>query len=148
MDTTNTPVSGQLCWLLRAQALAVFLGSLWAYSRWGGSWTQFALWFLLPDIALLGYLANARIGAVAYNLTHSSLGALGLLLAGIHAAQPLAISLGLIWLAHIGFDRALGYGLKYSAGFTYTHLGRLKWKASTGNLGQQPAYLLRSALLN
>jgi len=27
--------------------------------------------------------------------------------------------------AHIGFDRALGYGLKYSKGFGYTHLGRI-----------------------
>jgi hypothetical protein len=26
-------------------------------------------------------------------------------------------------LAHIGFDHALGYGLKSSMGFAYTHLG-------------------------
>jgi hypothetical protein len=26
----------------------------------------------------------------------------------------------MIWLAHIGFDRALGYGLKYSSGFGVT----------------------------
>ncbi len=77
-----------------------------------------------------GLYASARVGAAAYNLTHSYLGALALLVGGIHAAQPLAISLGLIWLAHIGFDRALGYGLKYNAGFAYTHLGWLKWKAS------------------
>ncbi len=130
MSALNTPVSGQLRWLLRAEALAVLLGSAWAYSRWGGSWAQFAWLFLLPDLALLGYLASARIGAVAYNLTHSYVGAVALLFWGLQVAQPLATSLALIWLAHIGFDRALGYGLKYSAGFAYTHLGMLKWKPS------------------
>ncbi len=123
MNTPNTPVSGALRWLLRAEALAVLLGSLWAYSRWGGSWTQFALFFLLPDLALLAYLAGARVGAVAYNLTHSYLGALALLAWGVHNAHPLTTSLALIWIAHIGFDRALGYGLKYSEGFALTHLG-------------------------
>lgn len=130
MEALSTPVSGQLRWLLRAEALAVLLGSMGAYSRWGGSWAQFALCFLLPDIALLGYLASARVGAIAYNLTHSYLGPLALLLWGVQAAQPLAISLGMIWLAHIGFDRMLGYGLKYSVGFSYTHLGILTWKRS------------------
>ena len=31
----------------------------------------------------------------------------------------------MIWCAHIGFDRALGYGLKSAAGFEFTHLGRI-----------------------
>jgi Domain of unknown function (DUF4260) len=130
MKSPNTSVGGAVRWLLRAEALAVLLWSLWAYSRWGGSWAQFALYFLLPDLALLGYLAGARIGAVAYNFTHSYLGAFALLAWGVQSAQPLAISLALIWIAHIGFDRALGYGLKYSDGFSYTHLGVLKWKRS------------------
>jgi hypothetical protein len=33
--------------------------------------------------------------------------------------------IAMIWLAHIGFDRALGYGLKYASGFGFTHLGRI-----------------------
>lgn len=126
----NTPVTGALRWLLRIEALAVLLISSWAYSRWGGTWTQFALCFLLPDVALLGYLAGARIGALAYNLTHSYLGALALLAFGVQTAQPFVISLALIWAAHIGFDRALGFGLKYSEGFAFTHLGVLKRHAS------------------
>jgi hypothetical protein len=128
MDALYSPVSGQLRWLLRAEAFAAMLGSLWAYSRWGGSWAQLVLCLLLPDLALLGYLAGARLGAVAYNLAHSYLGAVALLAWGVQSAQPLAISLALIWIAHIGFDRALVYGLKYSVGFSYTHLGVLKWK--------------------
>jgi Domain of unknown function (DUF4260) len=140
MNPTNTSVSGQLRWLLRAEALAVMLGSFWAYGRWGGSWAQFALLFLLPDIALLGYLVSARIGAIAYNLTHSYLGALALLAWGVMAAQPLVLSLALIWIAHIGFDRALGFGLKYSEGFAFTHLGQLPQKQ------QNPLQSMRHSL--
>jgi Domain of unknown function (DUF4260) len=144
----NTPVSGGLRWLLRLEALAVLLISAWAYSRWGGSWTQFALWFLLPDVALLAYWVSARFGAVAYNLTHSYLGALALLAWGVMATQPMALSLGLIWVAHIGFDRALGYGLKYSQGFTFTHLGVIGVPNRRFNEenGGSPAYLLREQL--
>jgi hypothetical protein len=46
-------------------------------------------------------------------------------------AWPIAGSVALIWLAHIGFDRALGYGLKYKAGFGFTHLGRIGPAAKT-----------------
>jgi Domain of unknown function (DUF4260) len=122
----NTPVTGALRWVLRIEALAVLLVSAWAYSRWGGTWAQFALCFLLPDVAFLGYLVSARVGAVAYNLTHSYASAFTLLAGGVLGAQPLALSMALIWIAHIGFDRALGYGLKYSAGFGFTHLGVLR----------------------
>jgi Domain of unknown function (DUF4260) len=108
---------------LRTEALTLLLGSLWAYSNYGASWTQFALIFLLPDIALLAYVLQARIGAICYNITHSSIGALGLLLAGVAFHKPTLVSWALIWLAHIGFDRALGYGLKYDKGFSFTHLG-------------------------
>ena len=45
--------------------------------------------------------------------------------AGLAMASPLVLSIAMIWLAHIGIDRALGYGLKYSAGFGFTHLGRI-----------------------
>jgi len=38
-------------------------------------------------------------------------------------SAPIAVTAGIIWITHIGFDRALGYGLKYSAGFKFTHLG-------------------------
>jgi hypothetical protein len=42
--------------------------------------------------------------------------------------HPLALALGLIWLAHIGMDRALSYGLKYDSDFTHTHLANLNAK--------------------
>jgi hypothetical protein len=48
-----------------------------------------------------------------------------LMTTGFGLASPLTLSIALIWLAHIGIDRALGYGLKYVAGFGFTHLGRI-----------------------
>ena len=39
--------------------------------------------------------------------------------------SPLILLIAMIWLAHIGFDRALGYGLKYERGFGFTHMGRI-----------------------
>ncbi len=86
---------------------------------------QFTLLFLVPDIFMLGYLAGPRIGAALYNAGHSYLGPL--ILAGVgslaNAQMPLLIAL--IWGAHIGIDRAIGYGLKYGSGFKDTHLGRV-----------------------
>ena len=40
-------------------------------------------------------------------------------------SADITLAIGLIWLAHIGFDRLIGYGLKYETGFRHTHLGVL-----------------------
>jgi hypothetical protein len=65
------------------------------------------------------------VGAVVYNAAHSHIVPLVMITAGFGFAPPLLLSVAMIWLAHIGFDRALGYGLKYQAGFGFTHLGRI-----------------------
>jgi len=122
-------VHGGVRWLLRAEGLALLAFAVAAYAQWavpqGAGWGRFALLFLLPDAAFLAYLAGPRAGALAYNATHSLAGPV---LAGLAAlALPSAAwgAVALVWLAHIGFDRALGYGLKYAQGFGFTHLGRL-----------------------
>ena len=74
---------------------------------------------------LAGYLCGPRLGAIVYNAAHSYMAPMALMTAGFAMAEPLVLSLAMIWLAHIGFDRALGYGLKYAAGFGFTHLGRI-----------------------
>src|SRR5690606_29348552 len=79
----------------------------------------------VPDISFAGYLAGPKVGAIAYNALHTAIGPIALALAGFALAAPLTLSIALIWLAHIGIDRALGYGLKYPAGFGFTHLGRI-----------------------
>ena len=111
--------------LLRLEGLAVFAAAVAAYAQFGAGWGWFALLFLAPDLSFLAYLAGPRAGAAAYNATHAYVGALALLAVGMSGAMPLLLAAGLVWCAHIGFDRALGYGLKYAAGFRETHLGRL-----------------------
>ncbi|RRH88687.1 DUF4260 family protein [Variovorax beijingensis] len=118
-------VAGGVRMLLRVEGVVVLAASLAAYAQFGAGWGVFALWLLAPDLAMLGYLAGPRIGAAFYNATHSYLGAVALLAIGALAAIPWAVAGGLIWCAHIGLDRALGWGLKYGAGFGSTHLGRI-----------------------
>ncbi|MBD9668562.1 uncharacterized protein DUF4260 [Variovorax beijingensis] len=111
--------------LLRLEGAAVLGVALAAYAQFGAGWGAFALWLLVPDLSLLGYLAGPRTGAALYNAAHSYVGPVLLLALGVLAAMPWAVAGSLIWLAHIGVDRALGYGLKYAAGFATTHLGRI-----------------------
>ncbi len=111
--------------LLRLEGFAVLALSVVAYANWGAGWMAFAGFFLVPDLSMLGYSWGRRVGAAVYNAGHSYIGPIMLLTAGLFAAMPLATALALIWAAHIGLDRALGFGLKSSRGFRYTHLGTL-----------------------
>jgi hypothetical protein len=118
-------VMGGVRLLLRAEGASVLAAALFAYSRIGSDWSTFAWYFLVPDLAFFAYLGGSRIGALAYNATHSYVGAALALSIGVSQSLPLLTSASLIWFAHIGMDRALGYGLKYFAGFGFTHLGRV-----------------------
>lgn len=109
--------------VLRLEGLCVLVAALLVYSNFGFSWGMFALFFLTPDISFLGYLAGPRVGATTYNTAHSYIGAIACVVAGHFLHAPAFSCAGIIWCAHIGFDRALGYGLKYSTGFGFTHLG-------------------------
>lgn len=108
--------------LQRLEGLAALGMGVAAYIWLGQSWWVFALLFLAPDIAMLGYVHSARTGALTYNLAHTYVAPALLALAGL-AIGPLAYGLATIWIAHIGFDRLLGYGLKLETGFDQTHLG-------------------------
>ena len=111
--------------LLRVEGLALLALAAAAYGNFGGEWSFFALMFLLPDLALLAYLAGPRAGAAAYNAAHSLVVPAALLALGLLADLGRAFDLAMIWTAHIGLDRALGFGLKYARGFAHTHLGQL-----------------------
>lgn len=115
--------TGTVRTMLRLEGLCVLIASLFAYAQFGAGWGVFAACFLLPDLSFAGYLAGARVGACAYNAAHSYVGALAFLVAAAAFPAQVPFAVGLIWCAHIGFDRALGYGLKYPQGFGYTHLG-------------------------
>ncbi|MFP4441396.1 MAG: DUF4260 domain-containing protein [Chloroflexaceae bacterium] len=112
--------------LLRVEALALLLVSLLLYRHLGASRLLFGIAFLVPDLAMLGYLAGNRIGALGYNLLHNYTLPAGLAIVGLLAGgSTLPVALALIWLAHITLDRALGFGLKYHDGFQHTHLARV-----------------------
>ncbi len=125
MDTVAPAVTGTPRVLLRIEGACIFAIAIVLYARLGESWWLLAILFLAPDLSFLGYLAGARVGAIAYNLLHTLAGPILLALAGLFVPYEPAMAIALIWLAHCGIDRALGYGLKYEAGFGFTHLGRI-----------------------
>ena len=111
--------------LLHTEGAAVFVLSLFLYHFIGASWVWFLILFLWPDIFMLGYLANVRLGASLYNLAHTEV--FPLVLAGLSLTlhRTALLPFALIWMAHIGFDRMMGYGLKYPTFFKDTHLQRV-----------------------
>lgn len=111
--------------LLRAEGLSLLAVAAALYGHIGGDWRMFALLFLIPDVSFAGYLAGPRIGALSYNVMHAMVAPLLLGAVGMALGSQMAMSVCLIWLAHIGFDRALSYGLKHAKGFGFTHLGRV-----------------------
>jgi len=129
MNRTTTAetgaATGGVRWLLRLEGLTLFAGMTLLYAIWDGSWWIYAILFLVPDLSFAGYLAGPRVGAIVYNAAHSYLAPVALMTLGFVATSPLTLSIALIWLAHIGIDRAFGYGLKYAEGFGFTHLGRI-----------------------
>ncbi len=122
-DKFSGAVDGGVRVLMRTEGLLLLLATVALYARVGSGWGLFALVFLAPDLSFTGYLLGPRIGALAYNIMHSTVGPLALAAVSLGFHQHLTLALALIWLAHIGFDRALGYGLKQARGFGFTHLG-------------------------
>ena len=111
--------------MLRAEGAVMLVGSALLYSLDGGSWWLFALLLLAPDVSMVGYLAGPRVGAAVYNAFHAYPLPATLAMVGLLVGAPLAVSVALVWFAHIGIDRTFGYGLKYPSGFGDTHMGRM-----------------------
>lgn len=116
--------------LLRLEGLALFVLATVAYAYTGLSWWLYAILFLAPDLSFAAYTAGPKPGAVIYNALHSTLGPAILAGLGWLLNSGLLLGLAAIWAAHIGFDRMLGYGLKYASGFNDTHLGRIGLKSA------------------
>jgi Domain of unknown function (DUF4260) len=113
---------------LRVEGMIEFLLATSLYAHEGGSWLVFAALFFAPDLSFAGYLAEPRVGAAIYNVAHSYVGPL--ILAATMLRIGAGLTIALVWAAHVGFDRALGYGLKYPTAFNDTHLGRIGRRAS------------------
>ena len=111
--------------LLHTEGLAVAAAALTLYFHAGYAWWLLVLLALAPDLSAVGYVAGARAGAAWYDTAHTYVGPVALATAGVLSGTRIATELALIWLTHIGIDRALGYGLKYPSGFKDTHLQRV-----------------------
>jgi hypothetical protein len=124
---------------LRAEGLVTFCLAVFLYWNAGYSWGLFAILFLAPDVSFAGYLAGPRAGAAVYNAFHSYV--LPLAIGAALLAGGLGVALPLIWAAHIGFDRVLGYGLKYPTSFGDTHLGQVGGGAARPVIDERAAHL-------
>lgn len=98
--------------------LALYLTYQLSFPGW-----LYAVLFLTPDVSMIGYLVNTRIGALTYNLFHHKGLAIAMYLVGVSTNAPVIMFIGLILFGHSAFDRMLGYGLKYPDNFKHTHLG-------------------------
>ena len=112
--------------ILRSEGAVLLAAALAAYfAGLDQPWWLVPVLLFVPDLFMAGYARSSRVGAVVYNAAHSypAPAALGLL--ALVTAEPLWQGVALVWFAHIGMDRALGYGLKYETDFKDTHLGRI-----------------------
>jgi len=118
-------VSGKPRWFLRLDGLVVLAATVILFAGEHQHWWLYPALVLVPDVSMVGYLRDLKVGAFIYNVGHSYLAPAALTFTGWRTQSGLTLALGLIWLGHVGLDRALGYGLKYDEGFACTHLGRI-----------------------
>ena len=121
--------------VLRIEGFGLFGAATAAYVALGAPAWLFLLLALAPDLSMLGYLAGPRAGSRLYNLFHTTVGPISLGALGLSTGVTALVWIALVWAAHIGADRAVGYGLKYPTGFGRTHLTRVD--ASTDPAGER-----------
>ncbi len=109
--------------LLRLEGLAIAVGAVVLYVDGDYSWWLFLVLALAPDLAFVGYAAGPTAGAAAYNVTHNLVLPIALGCAGVLWDSDRAVAVTLVWLAHIGVDRVLGYGMKYPTASKLTGTG-------------------------
>ena len=124
--------------ILRLEGLAVGVISVLLYARTGASWWLFAALWLGPDLSILGYFLGSCRGARVYNTVHTYTLPVTLAICGLLLRSTVVLPFALIWVNHIAVDRMMGYGLKFSNGFDWTHLGVRKRRFSS-NRAETPA---------
>jgi hypothetical protein len=128
-EATYSPAPGMTdgavrTWL-RLEGLAAFGAGLALFGASGGNWLFIVPLILLPDLSAVGYLAGPRVGAFAYNLVHNWVPGIAVLGLGAWLASPAILLTAAVLIAHVGMDRAVGYGMKLPGSFKDTHLGRM-----------------------
>ena len=122
--TTDITPPSTRTWL-RLEGVAAFAAGLAIFGLAGGPWLLAIPLLLVPDISMVGYLRGPRLGALTYNLVHNWAIGLAVLGLGAWSGSGALILAGAILVAHVGMDRAMGYGLKLPTSFQETHLGRI-----------------------
>lgn len=111
--------------VIKFEELAQFILGIAMFSTLDYTWWVFPALLLTPDIGMLGYLVNTRVGALIYNIFHHKGIAIAFLLIGYFYSMPVILLTGVILFSHSAMDRIFGYGLKYSDSFKNTHLGTI-----------------------
>lgn len=111
--------------ILKLEELFQFILGIYLFSTLSYAWWWFLALILLPDIGMLGYLINTKIGAITYNIFHHKGLAIVIFLVGIYFEIEVVQLTGIILFSHASLDRIFGYGLKYADHFKNTHLGSL-----------------------
>ena len=111
--------------LLTLEELAQFAIAIYGITMLQVPFNTFilVLIFFSPDVFMLGYLVNSKVGGMLYNFSHHKLTAIAMISYGMVIGQTSITVIGLLFYAHSSFDRILGYGLKYLDSFSHTHLG-------------------------
>jgi hypothetical protein len=132
-SASQAPLPEPITFLLRLEGLAVGAVSAVLYARTGTSWWLFAALWLAPDLSILGYLAGPCRGSRVYNAAHTYILPITLAVCAVLLRANALLPFALIWVNHIGVDRLMGYGLKFSNGFDWTHLGMRKRRFAKAN---------------
>jgi hypothetical protein len=109
--------------LLKLEEAFMFGLSIFLFSKLDYAWWWYPALILAPDLSMVGYLINTRVGAMTYNFIHHKALGIGVFVLGVLLANQLLQLIGLILFGHSSMDRVLGYGLKYPDSFQNTHLG-------------------------
>ena len=110
---------------LKLEELLMFILGIYLFNELDYNWWWFLILILIPDIGMLGYLFNNKIGATTYNLFHHKGTAILIYLIGVCFQNQIIQLIGVILFSHASFDRIFGYGLKYFNNFKHTHLGKI-----------------------
>lgn len=117
------PIKTTMKNLIRLEDAAKLVAAVYFSAEIGFGPLTFLLFILVPDVSMIGYLINTKVGAYLYNIAHHQGIALVVLLIGYLTNQPETTFAGLILFGHSAMDRMFGYGLKYTDDFKHTHLG-------------------------
>jgi len=108
--------------ILRVENAVILISSIYWYSFCQFNWLVFAGLLLAPDIFMIGYFVDKTLGAHIYNIGHTYVLPVILLVYGLYSSQQTFMMIATIWIAHISLDRTLGFGLKYRSDFKDNHM--------------------------